>query len=196
MRAATLETYFSKLAFVFLIFAVVSGGYISEVLSCQFQKLLQTSREARWIMGYTMVFVFIMLEGGWSFDQKLNDRAPNDWSSGNVIDSFILAGIIFTIFGLSSKMRLMPNVAFFAALLTLYCVSAQRRFWRARGMLTHRGDDTMQRITYAAAGVLLGVLVYGIHDYYGYEKLKHADDFSIQKFFFGTIRCASLGPQK
>ena len=33
------------------------------------------------------MFMFIMLEGGWSFDNKLQNEANVDWSSGDSISS-------------------------------------------------------------------------------------------------------------
>ena len=60
----------SKLAFLFIVFAVVAGGSVTHVLSCQFQSILETSFVIKHVFGVLLIFLFIMLEGGWDFSKK------------------------------------------------------------------------------------------------------------------------------
>ena len=81
----------SQVAFIFLIFVVISGGYVSNILSCQMQNMLKYNLYARHVIGVIMVFVFIMLEGGWDFDKQRENEASTDWSSGNTMNTLIYA---------------------------------------------------------------------------------------------------------
>lgn len=192
MTAERVQSYFSKFAFLFLIFAVISGGFVSEVLSCQMQKFLSTSQYGRHMIGLLMVFVFIMLEGGWSFDTETNDMAENDWSSGNVIETLVMASLIYALFLLSSKSKLIPNAIFFVLLFSLYAINTQRAFWHARKMISDQTNNRtiiVQYIIFIAAAI---ALVYGFTDYVSYQKSAYGPDFSWSKFFLGSIKCSGL----
>jgi hypothetical protein len=186
------HSYFSKIAFLFLVFAVISGGYMSDILSCQMQKFLSTASASRHLVGILLIFVFIMLEGGWSFDTKLNDRAPNDWSSGNVIDTAAMALLIYVLFLLSSKMQFTPNVIFFLCLLLLYALNTQRSFYYARDMIEQKTNKTIVLLQYVLLALTAAVFVYGIGDYATYQMKEYGNDFSWFKFILGTEKCASL----
>ena len=82
---------YAKIGFLFLVFAIISGGYVTQVLSCQIQRFLSNSLLGKHIIGFLLAFVFIMMEGGWSFDQETQKKAPVDWSNGNVLDSMVFA---------------------------------------------------------------------------------------------------------
>ena len=49
----------SKLAFLFIVFAIIAGGVVTQVLSCQMQGWLNRSLIARHIIGVILVFMFI-----------------------------------------------------------------------------------------------------------------------------------------
>lgn len=181
----------SRIAFLFLIFAVISGGYVSEVLSCQLQHLLTTSSAARHSIGFLMVFVFLMMEGGWSFDPDDDEKAPTDWSSGNTMHSLIIAAGIYAAFVLSSKMQLKANLAFYALLLTIYVINTQRRFLKDRKRISDTRDAQLKTLNKVLLGLLLAVFVYGFVDYVSYQHAQHPTDFSWSRFLIGKHTCDS-----
>lgn len=186
------DIYTSRVAFLFLIFAVISGGYISEVLSCQLQKMLSTSHVARHTIGFVMVFVFLMMEGGWSFDSAEDEKASNDWSSGNTVHSLAIALAIYVAFVLSSKMQLVPNLAFYGTLFVMYVVNTYRRFLKARDSIRPQTDAKLRKLNTALFGILLAVFGYGFLDYVAYQHTQHPGDFSWYKFLVGKPKCDGL----
>lgn len=187
-----METLLSRFAFIFLIYAVVTSGYINEILSCQMQKLLTESKYFRHILGVILVFVFIMMEGGWSFDPETDAKAENDWSRGNVMDTLAIAVGIYTVFLVSSKSRLVPNLVFFGLVLALYLMNTQRNYYKDRGMISEETNATILAVSKVVFGVAIVVLAYGFADYIGYQKANYGADFSWTTFLLGTSKCANV----
>ena len=186
------STVISRVAFIFLVYVIISSGYISEVLSCQMRKFLTTSLYFRHIFAIVMVFVFIMFEGGWDFDKREDDKAPTSWSSGNTLHTFILAILLYFAFLISSKSKLIPNLLFFGALFILYVVNTYRDYIFVRNYISY---ETNERILFAEKILIVittCILIYGFVDYYFYQLADHQKDFSWVYFLFGTSKCKSL----
>jgi len=187
-----MEVFLSRFAFIFLIYAVVTSGYINDILSCQMQRLLVESKYFRHLLGILLVFVFIMLEGGWSFNKEVDKMANNDWSSGNVIDTIQMALIIYVIFLISSKSKLVPNLVFFGLVLMLYLINTQRNYYKERGMIT---DEQNERVIMMSKGIFamaLAVLLYGFIDYVQYQQLSYGKSFRWSPFLLGATKCAHV----
>jgi len=186
------STNISRYAFVFLIYVLVSAGYISQVLSCQMRHFLITNLYFKHVFAIIMVFAFIMFEGGWDFDKNEEDKAPTNWASGNTVHTSVIAIIIYIIFLISSRSRLMPNLVFFGILFIIYFVNTYRNYAIDRKYIT---DDTNNAVLFyekILAIVAFMVLMYGFYDYYQYQKAEYMDKFSWPLFIFGTSHCHSL----
>jgi len=184
--------FFSKFAFIFLIFVVISSGYLTGILSCQMQNFLGNITLGKHILGIIMIFVFIMLEGGWSFNQEENDMADNDWSSGNAFDSLIIGTLIYIIFIVSSKSRLIYNITFFIIVFILYITNTQRSYYYVRKLIT---DETNNKIiTYEKwiLGLSIIILIIGFIDYIIYQKQNYKSKFSWYIFLMGVNECTKL----
>ncbi|MAR50764.1 MAG: hypothetical protein CML42_06535 [Rhodobacteraceae bacterium] len=187
-----MDEHVSKIAFLFLAFAVVSGGFVTQILSCQMQEFLNTNMYAKHFIGFLLIFVFIMMEGGWSFDQKIQDKSEVDWSNGNIIDSLCFGAIIYLVFLLTSKMRLIQNILFYFVLFGIYLVNTQRLYWKNRDMLTKELDANLLSVINKALYVCGILFLYGIVDYYIYERKEIGKRFSMLKFILGTRKCSNL----
>lgn len=181
----------SQVAFIFLIFVVVSSGYVSDVLSCQMQNLLKTNLYARHIIGVIMIFVFIMLEGGWDFDKKRQDKSPTDWASGNTINTFVYAIGIYLLFLISSKSQLIPNLVFFSLVFILYFVNTYRAYMYDRQEITEKTNEQILYIEYGLLSAAAIVLVYSFSDYVVYQRKMRGSGFKWHKFLAGVSECAS-----
>ena len=103
-----------RIAFLFIIFAVIAGGYVTNVLSCQMQDWLENSIYSRHIIGIILFFFFIMFEGGWDFDKERQAMAQVNWSKGNALHSMVYAVLIYALFTLTARSRLTPNLLLFS----------------------------------------------------------------------------------
>lgn len=187
-----MDTLLSRFAFIFLIYAVVTSGYINEILSCQMQKLLTESKYFRHVLGVILVFVFIMMEGGWSFDPETDAMADNDWSRGNVRDTMVIALGIYLVFLLSSKSRLVPNLLFFGLVLVIYLLNTQRNYRKDRKQITDEQNERTLMVSKVLFGVSLIVLAYGFVDYVIYQQRNYGKDFSWPIFLLGRTKCANV----
>lgn len=186
------EILTSRIAFLFLIFAVISGGIVAQTLPCQLQSQLATSSVARHSIGFLMVFVFLMMEGGWSFDPKDDELAPTDWSSGNTIHTLGIAAAIYTVFVLSSKMQLIPNLMFYGLLFITYVMITYKRFLKDRKRLSPKDQKSLELVNKLLLVALITVFVYGFTDYVLYQRQQHPTNFSWEKFIVGKPKCDSM----
>jgi hypothetical protein len=186
------SVYLPRLAFLFLLFTVITSGFITELLSCQIRYVLTTNIYARHVLAILMIFIFIMGLGGWSIDSKLDEMVANDWTSGNVIETIIISISIYITFLISSKSQLVPNLIFFGLLLLLYLINTQRNFWKARNMISENTDAFMLYSTYILGGLSIITLFYGFINYINYQKIQYGNKFSWFYFILGGQKCSSL----
>ena len=186
------SVYLPRLAFLFLLFTVVTSGFITELLSCQIRYVLTYNIYARHFLAILMIFIFIMGLGGWSIDAELDAMAKNDWTSGNVIETIIMSLVIYITFLISSKSQLVPNLIFFGLLLLLYLINTQRNFWKARNMISVNTNALMLYSTYIIGATSIVTLFYGFINYIYYQKSQYGDDFSWFYFILGGQKCASV----
>lgn len=184
-----MEVFLSRFAFVFLIYAVITSGYVNEILSCQMQNELKTSTYFRHIIGVLLIFVFIMLEGGWSFDYDMDKKADNNWSSGNVMHTIMFAVGIYFVFIISSKSKLIPNLIFFGLVLILYLMNTQRNYYYERKLITEEQNKRIIEICKIIFISAIVVLLYGFVDYIGYQRDSYGNRFKWSTFFLGVPKC-------
>lgn len=184
----------SRFAFIFLVYSVVTSGYIGQVLSCQMQHFLSDAVYFRHVLGVVMVFVFIMSSGGWSFAEEDKDKDNNasDWSNGNALSSMAISMIIYLIFLISSKSQLLPSLTFFSITFCLYLINSQRAYWFARDKITKEMNEGILIVEAVMLFFAIIVLIYGFVDYVLYQQNSYGDGFKWELFLLGTNKCKSL----
>ena len=178
-----------KVAFLFIIYVIIAGNYTTHVLSCQMQKFLETSIVSRHIIGILVFFFFIMLEGGWDFNQNVMNEEVNNWASGNTIHSLAYAVLLYIIFILVARSRLIPNLFFFATLFILYVLNVHTTYLEKRNRITKENVKKNRKIEKVL--LVFGILIffYGLFDYIRYKINKHKNKFNIRTFILGNVIC-------
>ena len=183
----------SKLAFLFIVFAVIAGGSVTHVLSCQLQHVLETSAYLKHIFGILLIFLFIMMEGGWDFSKKELDKAPVDWANGNTVHSMVYAFIIYAFFIVASKSQLGPNLLLYSIMFIIYFIDSYRNYRVKRNKISKSLDEQIIKFEKTLIGLCGIVLVYGLVDYYIYKKHNLKEKFSLWTFFMYTKKCGYDG---
>lgn len=200
------STSITKVAFLFITYVVIAGGVLTRGLPCQLQRELETNRYLQHFIGFLCIFIFIMMEGGWDFNNKgkkdetrntnnenesnkPEEEIANDFSNGNSIQTFFYSIAIYIVFIISSKMQLIPNLLFLAILFIAYLVTTQTNYWANRKLITPIQVSYSETIQNGLIGSSLVVLVYGFVDYVMYQKRQRGNKFDIVKFIFGAPTC-------
>lgn len=181
-----------KLAFIIVCFIIISGNTVTHILSCQTQKFLTDNVYIKHVIGFLLIFIFIMLEGGWSFDDELQNRESVNWSNGNSFDTLGYTFILYTLFLLTSKMKLLANMTLLFLLLSIYILNSQREFLYKRNVIHYKDNIQYNYYIYGLTFCAFIVSIFGIYDYYKYQKLEYGDKFDIMLFMFSTKNCDKL----
>lgn len=185
------DEYTSRLGILFLIFAVISSGYVINAgVSCQMQRFLQSTAGSHTV-GLLMVFVFLIMEGGMSFDPKVDAQAETNWTRANIVSTVLMSAIIYSLFVLSSKMQFVPNLLFYLVMMTVYLFVAHRRFLRDRKKISKKTDAVLQKVINGLLVFLGAIGIYGVIDYARYQKQERGDSFEWVKFFI-SHNCRKL----
>ena len=178
LEGEQLTNNISKISFIFVAFLVVAGGYVTQIFSCSTQRFLSSNIYGKHLIGIGLIFIFIMLEGGFNFDKNDRELHPVDWSNGNCFDSMIYAVLIYAIFLFSSKTRLGWNTAFFSLLFILYITNTQRLYNYNRRKINSETNDKILMAEKAVLYLLPFILVIGMGDYYFYKLEQLGKEFS------------------
>lgn len=182
----------SRISFIFVSLVIIAGGYTTQLLSCNTQKILQTNIYAKHLIGIFLIFMFIMLEGGWEFNSDLSNSTINNWSNGNCLSSMVYAICIYFVFLMSSKMRFNYTITFFVLLFILYITNTQRLYYRNRNKIDNELNHNIINIETIIFWILPFVLIIGIIDYYFYKKKEMGNKFNLFTFFIGCTKCKKL----
>ena len=181
-----------KLAFIIVCFIIISGNTVTHILSCQTQKFLRDNVYIKHVIGFLLIFIFIMLEGGWSFDEELQNRESVDWSNGNTFDTLVYTLIMYALFILMSKMKLVANMTLLFLLFLIYILNSQREFLYKRNVIHYKDNILYTNYIYGLTLLALLVCIFGVYDYYIYQTLEYGENFDTFLFLFSTNRCYQL----
>jgi hypothetical protein len=187
-----MQILITRFAFICLIIIVLMSGYISEILSCQLRRFIIENIVFRHIVMVIMIFVFIMLEGGWSFNYDLDATSNNNWASGNVLDTMLISIGIYAIFIISAKSRLIPNLLFYGLIFIVYMINAHVNYLNSRNMISKDVQDIVSNVSLGLFGCAGIVLAYGFVDYVLYQRAEYKKKFNWVTFMLGVSKCAHI----
>jgi len=165
MNSNFIDKHSSKIGFLFVAFIVISSGYVTQVLPCQTQNYLKNSVMGKHIISWLICFLFIMLEGGWSFDMNTQNKSDVNWSNGNVLDTLVFGLGIYLILLFTAKMNIITNAILMLLLFCVYAINTQRLYWYNRELINDDKNKLLIDITkYTLAGSII-VFLYGIIRY-------------------------------
>ena len=183
----------SKIAFIFLILTIISGGESVTLLSCQFQKILKENLYFKHFITYILIFGLIMMEGGWELDNNITNSNFN-WSNGNTLHSLVWSFILYVIFLASTKMKFFYNIIFFIILLFIYIINTYKNNLIEKEILDKEFDKNNYNnySLYFLTFCMIIILIIGNVEYFIYKKLKFKEKFNIIKYIFGVNRCKKI----
>lgn len=178
-----------KISFIFVTLLVISGGFCDQLLSCELQRQLKNNLLFKHIIGIGLMFMFIMLEGGWSLNNDLQNESSVDWSNGDSVSSLIYAFLLYIILIAISKQELKYNLLIFGILFILYMINTQRAFYYNRNRISEDLNKKIARLELITLLLLPFLLLFGNIQYYFIKKKEFKDKFSIITFFIGKNKC-------
>ena len=183
----------SKIAFVFLILTIISGGESVTLLSCQFQKVLKENLYFKHFITYILIFGLIMMEGGWELDNNVTNSNFN-WSNGNTLHSLVWSFVLYIIFLLSTKMKFIYNIIFFIILLFIYIINTYKNNLIEKEILDKdfNKNNYYNYSLYFLTFCMILILIIGNIEYFIYKKFKLKEKFDIIKYIFGTNKCKKI----
>lgn len=183
----------SKIAFIFLILSIISGGESVSLLSCQFQKMLKENIFFKHFVTYILIFGLIMMEGGWELDNNVINSNFN-WSNGNTLHSLVWSFFLYLIFLLSTKMKLIYNLLFFIILLFIYIINTYKNHLIEEKKLDKDFDKNnyynyfLNVLTFC----IVIILIIGNIEYYNYKRNEFKEKFDLIKYIFGINKCNNI----
>jgi len=192
LEGDSLTNNISKISFMFVAFLVIAGGYATQIFSCSTQRFLSSNIYGKHLIGIGLIFMFIMLEGGWDFNKTELKKHDVDWSNGNCFHSMIYAFVIYGLFLLSSKTRILWNSIFFFLLFVLYITNTQRLYYFNRKYIKPDMNRDILKGEKVVLYSLPFILLVGVADYYMYKTKQLGKDFNLYHFFLGNPICTRL----
>ncbi len=183
---------FLLLAFLFISFIIITGGFVIQVLPCQTQYYLQNSIYGKHIVGILVCYLFIMLEGGLSFNMDLQNQHSVDYSNANAFSSLFFGFLLYVVFLLTAKMKLIPNSILFTLLFITYLLNTQRQYWINRDLINSDQNLYIQKFILILIGISIFTFFYGIIDYFIYQLKDKGKKFNLLSFILGSNNCKAI----
>ena len=88
-------------------------------------------------------------------------------------------------------MQLMPNLVFLGSLFMIYVLNTQRLYWENRQSISPDTGEMMKMVERVFIGGSVIAFIYGLSDYYLYQKRQYGSSFRMKTFILGKKECHS-----
>lgn len=157
---------------LFLLFLVVCGNYIGELLGCKTQKLLSENIFMKHIVLLCLIFFTINLVD----DKKLHPI--------EVAKKTLLLWLFYLIL---TKMNLQFTLVVLFLLFSLYVFDEYQDYLDENKIEYEK--ETYDNYKVYLQYLIIGIMIFGFVTYYLKQQKEHSKDFDNIKFLLGTIKC-------
>lgn len=161
-----------------LLTLTVGANFTGDLFGCGIKKELVTNPLAKHGMAYLLLLFFVILTNKDSF---LKGSEDNAWITFDLLYKTIIAYIGFIAF---TKCPFNISVMVIVILLFVLFMEIEK------GNKDDKTKDSIEVYKKYAVGLGVGLLVYGVYQYYNKQVIDHAQDFTWYKFALGTTKCS------
>jgi len=157
---------------LFLLFLVVCGNYIGELLGCKTQQLLSENIFMKHIILVCLIFFTINLIG----EKKLHPI--------EVVKKSVLLWFFYLIL---TKMNLQFTLVVLFLLFSLYVFDEYQSYLDENK--SEYDKEIYNEYKNYLQYTILGIMIFGFVSYYLKQQKEHSKDFDNIKFLLGTVKC-------
>jgi Ca2+/Na+ antiporter len=171
---------------LFLFYIILVAKYFDKMLSCDFQRFMETNIVAKHVVAFISAFYVIVLT-----------ETEKEDSDKSMIDYFLTTLIIYGIFVLSTKAKAqfvfpMLLLLLLDQILKVYMETREKKEKKAN----KKGEDPSELSTSTLETVRMllgygigGFITVGFLSYYFRQRAEFGANFSTSKFILGTFKC-------
>jgi hypothetical protein len=157
---------------LFLLFLVVCGNYIGELLGCKTQKLLSENIFMKHIILLCLIFFTINLIG----DKKYHP-----------IEVAKRTFLLWAFYLILTKMNLQFTLIVLFLLFSLYVFDEYQGYLDENKIEYEK--ETYDNYKVYLQYLIISIMIYGFISYYLKQQKDHSKDFDNIKYLLGTIKC-------
>ena len=161
---------------LFLLILAISGNFVAETFGCQTRRLLGENQAVK----HTLAFLILFF--------SIDFVSASGASPVSPFSSLAMAGVIYAMFVLFTRMDVSFTVVSFLMLLGIYFTMSYSSYLAKIGAKTP-SQSLMGSTESALTILLICTVLWGSVSYYLRQRKEHSKGWNPIKFLFGTAAC-------